>query len=96
MWTNDFSALFAQARCVACHTPQIRTGSKHPFAELRDQTIRPYSNLLLHDMGPGLADNLSEAAIIDAIRHGRTMVQLRGPADPIVDAARSDVEASTR
>lgn len=54
------SALFAQARCVACHTPQIRTGSKHPFAELRDQTIRPYSNLLLHDMGPGLADTLAE------------------------------------
>jgi len=32
-----------------------------------------------------LADNLSEAAIIDAIRHGRTMVQLRGPDDPVVD-----------
>jgi len=54
------SALFAQAKCVACHTPQLRTGSKHPFAELRDQTIRPYSNLLLHDMGPGLADTLAE------------------------------------
>ena len=33
-----------------------------------------------------LADNLSEAAIIDAIRHGRTMVMLRGPDDPFVDA----------
>jgi MYXO-CTERM domain-containing protein len=33
-----------------------------------------------------LADNLSEAAIIDAIRHGRTIVQLRGPDDPVVDA----------
>ena len=32
-----------------------------------------------------LADNLSEAAIVDAIRHGRTMVQMRGPGDPIVD-----------
>jgi hypothetical protein len=32
-----------------------------------------------------LADNLSEAAIIDAIRHGRTIVQLRGPDDPVVD-----------
>jgi MYXO-CTERM domain-containing protein len=33
-----------------------------------------------------LADNLGEAAIIDAIRHGRTIVQLRGPVDPVVDA----------
>lgn len=53
-------ALFAQAQCVACHTPQMKTGKNSPFAELRDQTIRPYTNLLLHDMGPGLADTLTE------------------------------------
>jgi hypothetical protein len=32
-----------------------------------------------------LADNLSEVAIIEAVRHGRTVVQLRGPDDPGVD-----------
>ena len=32
-----------------------------------------------------LADNLSEAAIIDAIKHGRTIVNLRGPDDPVVE-----------
>jgi CxxC motif-containing protein (DUF1111 family) len=53
-------ALFAQARCVACHVAEMRTGSTHPFAELRDQTIRPYSDLLLHAMGPGLADGIAE------------------------------------
>lgn len=31
------------------------------------------------------AENLSEAAIVDAIRHGRTIVQMRGPDDPLVD-----------
>jgi CxxC motif-containing protein (DUF1111 family) len=30
------------------------------MAELRNQTIRPYTDMLLHDMGPGLADNLNE------------------------------------
>jgi hypothetical protein len=34
-----------------------------------------------------LAEALSEAAILDAIRHGRTIVQLRGPDDPLVDVA---------
>lgn len=29
-------------------------------AELRNQTIHPYTDLLLHDMGPGLADNMGE------------------------------------
>jgi len=32
----------------------------HPHAELRKQTIHPYTDLLLHDMGPGLADSLPE------------------------------------
>ena len=54
------AALFDQVRCTACHVAELRTGNTHPFAELRDQTIRPYTNLLLHDMGPGLADNVTE------------------------------------
>lgn len=54
------STLFGQAGCTACHTPTLMTGKTHPFAELRDQTIHPYSDLLLHDMGPGLADTLTE------------------------------------
>jgi hypothetical protein len=32
-----------------------------------------------------LADNLSEAAIVEAVRRGRTIVQLRGPADPMLE-----------
>ena len=30
------------------------------MTELRNQTIHPYTDLLLHDMGPGLADNMGE------------------------------------
>ena len=52
--------LFDTLRCVACHTASMKTGSSHLFAELRDQTIRPYTNMLLHDMGPGLADGYKE------------------------------------
>lgn len=52
--------LFTEARCTACHTPSITTSSYHPFAELRDQKIQPFTDLLLHDMGEGLADTLGE------------------------------------
>ena len=48
--------LFHQAQCVACHTPKHVTGKLAGFPELADQTIRPYTDLLLHDMGEGLAD----------------------------------------
>jgi CxxC motif-containing protein (DUF1111 family) len=53
-------SLFASARCTACHVPTLTTSQYHPFAELRKQTIHPYTDLLLHDMGPGLADTLGE------------------------------------
>jgi len=52
--------IFQSMRCSACHTVEMKTGPGHLFAELRNQTIRPYTDLLLHDMGEGLADKLAE------------------------------------
>ncbi|MES2657292.1 MAG: di-heme oxidoredictase family protein [Verrucomicrobiota bacterium] len=54
--------MFASASCTACHTPTLATSSYHPMAELRDQVIHPYTDLLLHDMGAGLADNMGEGS----------------------------------
>ncbi|HVX94642.1 MAG TPA: di-heme oxidoredictase family protein [Polyangia bacterium] len=53
--------LFAQVGCAKCHVAELRTSAFAPLAELRSQTIHPYTDLLLHDMGPGLADDLGEA-----------------------------------
>ncbi len=52
--------LFTTAQCVKCHTPDLTTGPYHPMTELRSQNIHPYTDLLLHDMGPSLADNMGE------------------------------------
>lgn len=52
--------LFTSASCISCHAPSMTTGPYHPLGELRNQTIRPYTDLLLHDMGTGLADNMDE------------------------------------
>lgn len=49
-------ALFDEVGCADCHRPEVTTGDTHPRVELRAQTIRPYSDLLLHDMGPELSD----------------------------------------
>jgi len=46
--------LFADAGCVACHKPVVKTGG-HKLARLNNQTIHPYTDLLLHDMGEGLS-----------------------------------------
>ncbi|HEY2729970.1 MAG TPA: di-heme oxidoredictase family protein [Polyangia bacterium] len=49
--------LFTQLGCVTCHQPNQHTGTATPFLELQNQVIHPYSDLLLHDMGPDLADD---------------------------------------
>ena len=54
------SQLFAETSCTACHVAELKTGNKHPFQELRNQTIHPYTDVLLHDMGSEMADSLSE------------------------------------
>jgi CxxC motif-containing protein (DUF1111 family) len=53
--------LFGEAECGACHTPSYVTGAG-PFPAMTSlkvsgQRIRPYTDLLLHDMGEALADH---------------------------------------
>jgi len=52
--------LFRKVGCAACHREHFVTGDTHPLAALRGQTIRPFTDLLLHDMGDGLADSMRE------------------------------------
>ncbi|NUY82052.1 c-type cytochrome [Flavobacterium sp. MAH-1] len=52
--------IFAELNCIGCHKPKIQTGSDYTIAGMRNQTIRPYTDLLLHDMGDGLADNAND------------------------------------
>ena len=53
-------ALFYQAGCPACHVPKFVTNRLKDQPEQSFQLIWPYSDLLLHDLGPGLADNRPE------------------------------------
>jgi CxxC motif-containing protein (DUF1111 family) len=49
--------LFVEARCTSCHTPTLRTGLVPDLKALSEQVIHPYTDLLLHDMGPELSDD---------------------------------------
>ncbi|WP_169545668.1 di-heme oxidoreductase family protein [Sneathiella aquimaris] len=48
--------IFYTAGCTACHTPKYVTRRDAPQKEHRFQLIWPYTDMLLHDMGPGLSD----------------------------------------
>ena len=53
-------AAFAAIGCALCHTPSLRTGDT-AVAALRERSIELYSDLLVHDMGRGLADGISQS-----------------------------------
>jgi CxxC motif-containing protein (DUF1111 family) len=48
---------FADAGCAACHRPTLQTGPSERFPLTANRQIAPYTDLLVHDMGKGLADN---------------------------------------
>lgn len=52
--------IFEQINCSACHTPSFTTGVLEGVPEVSLQKIFPYTDMLLHDLGDGLADNRSE------------------------------------
>ena len=53
-------ALFYRIGCTGCHTPKHATRRDWPIEELAGQLIWPYTDLLVHDMGDGLADGRPE------------------------------------
>lgn len=46
---------FSEIGCASCHVPKLKTGN-HPVKALRNKEVAAYTDLLLHDMGPELAD----------------------------------------
>jgi CxxC motif-containing protein (DUF1111 family) len=63
-WTNNDilrgKQIFNELNCSQCHLAELKTGSGSNLNSLNEQTIRPYTDLLLHDMGAGLADNRTD------------------------------------
>jgi CxxC motif-containing protein (DUF1111 family) len=54
-------AIFEAIGCASCHTPRYQLPERADMPEQSGQVIWPYSDLLLHDMGEGLADHRPEA-----------------------------------
>jgi CxxC motif-containing protein (DUF1111 family) len=56
----DGQFLFTQVHCSLCHTLTLQTGTSSFGPGLSNQTAALYSDLLVHHMGSGLADNISQ------------------------------------
>jgi len=60
--------LFNQLECASCHVAKQKTGNNPDAvaAVINNQTIWPYTDLLLHDMGPGLDDGVAEHGLSES------------------------------
>jgi CxxC motif-containing protein (DUF1111 family) len=58
--TGEGRALFESAGCAVCHAPSMRTRPDYPIALLAGIDAPVFTDLLLHDMGGGLADGVAE------------------------------------
>jgi hypothetical protein len=54
--------VFNTIGCSLCHTPQMQTAPSMNSAVLENRPVNLFSDLLLHHMGPGLADNIIQGA----------------------------------
>lgn len=52
--------LFSSLNCIGCHAINQKTGTEAASDYLKNITIKPYSDFLLHDMGDDLADNRAD------------------------------------
>jgi CxxC motif-containing protein (DUF1111 family) len=51
---------FATVGCATCHTPTMNTRAGTDFPVLANKAVNLYSDLALHNMGPGLADDIAQ------------------------------------
>ncbi|WP_041642896.1 di-heme oxidoredictase family protein [Azoarcus olearius] len=59
---REGEALFASLGCATCHRPQLQTAPHPRYPQLSGRVIEPYTDLLVHDMGAGLADGRPDYA----------------------------------
>ncbi|WP_460751351.1 di-heme oxidoreductase family protein [Marinomonas epiphytica] len=61
-WFIEARDMFYDLGCAACHTPKMQTGTKASFPALSNRTFYPFTDMLLHDMGVGLASDFPEGS----------------------------------
>jgi CxxC motif-containing protein (DUF1111 family) len=84
--------LFADAKCAACHVPTLKTRTDYPLTPLAGIDAPVYTDLLLHDLGDGLADGIVEG--LATARDWRTapLIGLRFNQTFMHDGRASDVD----
>lgn len=75
--TERGAQLFEATACAACHVPTLRTRADYPIPQLAGIDAPIYSDLLLHDMGPALADGQTDGGASSSSWRTAPLIGLR-------------------
>ncbi len=89
-------AQFVAAGCAVCHVPSLRTRADYPIPQLAGADAEVFSDLLLHDMGPSLADGLVEGEAGPGEWRTAPLIGLRFLTAFLHDGRTDDLETAIR
>jgi CxxC motif-containing protein (DUF1111 family) len=88
------AALFQRAQCDVCHVPTLHTRADYPVAPLADVDAPVFTDLLLHDLGPALADGMADESAHSQEWRTAPLIGLRFCAEYLHDGRAATVEAA--
>jgi CxxC motif-containing protein (DUF1111 family) len=89
--TDRGATLFEQTACAACHVPALHTRADYPISQLAGIDAPIYSDLLLHDMGPALADGQTDGGATSSQWRTAPLIGLRFARNYLHDARATSV-----
>lgn len=84
--------LFAEVDCAACHVPSLKTRADYPIPQLAGIDAPVYTDFLLHDLGPELADGLADEAASSTAWRTAPLIGLRHVTEYLHDGRAKTVE----
>jgi len=94
--TDRGRALFDQVACSACHVATLRTRADYPITQLAGIDAPIYTDLLLHDMGPALADGNTDGGATTSAWRTAPLIGLRFARNYLHDARAHGVAEAVR
>ncbi len=88
--SDQGAQLFDQARCSACHVPTMHTRADYPIKELANIDAPVFTDMLLHDMGPALADGCSDGTSFSTAWRTPPLIGVRFAGGKFMSDGRAD------
>jgi CxxC motif-containing protein (DUF1111 family) len=86
--------LFTDAKCAVCHAPTLKTRADYPIAILAGIDAPVFTDMLLHDLGAGLADGIVEGLATGRDWRTAPLIGLRFDRTFMHDGRAGDVPAA--